>query len=146
MNMPWRFVLTVCFLALTHQWSFTAETSRLLYVATPGIRNYLEYGGHGLLVFDIDKNHEFVRRIPTAGLDENGKPRNVKGICASVPLQRVFISTPKTMMAVDLITEKVLWEKTYEEGCDRMAISPDGKVYLSTDNGSNGDMIIEVTK
>src|SRR4051794_26184114 len=25
---------------------------RLLYVATPGIRNYLEYGGHGLLVFD----------------------------------------------------------------------------------------------
>ena len=127
MNMPWRFVLTVCFLALTHQWSFTAESSRLLYVATPGIRNYLEYGGHGLLVFDIDKNHEFVRRIPTAGLDENGKPRNVKGICASVPLQRVFISTPKTMMAVDLITEKVLWEKTYEEGCDRMAISPDGR-------------------
>jgi aldose sugar dehydrogenase len=27
-----------------------------------------------------------------------------------------------------------------------VAISPDGKVYLSTDNGNNGDMIIEVTK
>ena len=27
---------------------------KLLYVAEPGIRNYLEYGGHGVLVFDID--------------------------------------------------------------------------------------------
>jgi hypothetical protein len=104
-----------------------AETKRLLYVATPGIRNYLEYGGHGLLVYDMDDGHKFVKRIPTAGLDENGKPRNVKGICASVPLKRVFISTPKTMMAVDVISEKVLWEKAYDGGCDRMAISPDGK-------------------
>ena len=46
---------------------------RFLYVATPGIRNYLEYGGHGLLVFDIDNGHKFVRRIPTAGLNEDGK-------------------------------------------------------------------------
>ncbi|HYE72791.1 MAG TPA: hypothetical protein VEF04_05645, partial [Blastocatellia bacterium] len=34
-----------------------AKERRLLYVATPGIRNYLEYGGHGLLVFDIDNGH-----------------------------------------------------------------------------------------
>jgi aldose sugar dehydrogenase len=27
-----------------------------------------------------------------------------------------------------------------------IAISPDGKVYLCTDNGNNADMIIEVTK
>jgi len=26
------------------------------------------------------------------------------------------------------VTEKILWEKTYEGGCDRMAISPDGMV------------------
>ena len=51
---------------------------RLLYVATPGVRNYLEYGGHGVLVFDIDAGHKFVKRIPTAGLDEAGKPLNVK--------------------------------------------------------------------
>ena len=30
------------------------KTSRLLYVASPGIRNELAYGGHGLLVFDIN--------------------------------------------------------------------------------------------
>jgi hypothetical protein len=114
-------------LALFTSSAISAETKRFLYVAEPGIRNYLEYGGHGLLVYDIDQGHRFVKRIPTTGLDENGKPRNVKGICASVPLKRVFITTPKTMMAVDLISEKVLWEKEYEGGCDRMAISPDGK-------------------
>jgi hypothetical protein len=118
-----RFLLLLCF-ALP---LLGAETRHLLYVATPGIRNYLEYGGHGLLVYDMDAGHNFVKRIPTAGLDEEGKPRNVKGICVSVPLQRVFVTTPKTMMAIDLNSEKVLWENAYEGGCDRMAISPNGK-------------------
>ena len=57
---------------------------RLLYVASPGIRNYLEYGGAGLLVFDIDDGHKFVKRIPTAGsTDPRGSPDNVKGVCAT---------------------------------------------------------------
>src|SRR6478736_1970156 len=60
-----------------------ASERRLLYVAEPGIRNYLEYGGHGVLVFDIDQGHRFVRRISTRGLDEQGVPLNVKGVCAS---------------------------------------------------------------
>ncbi|HEU0093436.1 MAG TPA: hypothetical protein VFS78_15070, partial [Vicinamibacteria bacterium] len=38
---------------------------RLLYVASPGIRNYVEYGGVGVLVFDIANGHRFVKRIPT---------------------------------------------------------------------------------
>ncbi len=46
---------------------------RRLYVATPGIRNDLEYGGHGLVVFDIDQGHRFVKRIPSAGRDDAGK-------------------------------------------------------------------------
>ena len=87
---------------------------RFLYVATPGIRNYLEYGGHGVLVFDIDANHKFIKRIPTAGVDENGKPLNVKGICASATTKRLFVSTIKTLQAFDLIAEKLIWEKAYE--------------------------------
>lgn len=101
---------------------------RYLYVAVPGIRNYLEFGGHGLLVFDIDNNHKFVKRIPTKGVDEKGKPLNVKGICASANTKLVHISTIRTLMCIDLLTEKVLWEKAYEGGCDRMALSPDGKI------------------
>ncbi len=101
---------------------------RYLYVAVPGVRNYLEYGGHGLLVFDIDNNHEFVKRIPTGGVDENGKPINVKGVCACAETGRIYISTIKTLMCLDLVSEKLLWERSYEGGCDRMSISPDGSV------------------
>jgi len=36
-----------------------------LYVAVPGIRDYLGYGGHGILVFDMDSGHRFVKRIDT---------------------------------------------------------------------------------
>src|SRR6516162_4520329 len=74
---------------------------RLLYVAVPGIRNYLEFGGHGVLVFDIDAGHKFVRRIPAAGLDQNGKPLNVKGICASPATGRLYVSTIQTLQSFD---------------------------------------------
>src|ERR1700758_2278383 len=96
--------------------------SRRLYVAAPGVRNYLEYGGHGLLVFDIDHGHRFVKRIPTLGLDAQGKPINVKGICASARTGRIYISTIKQLMCLDLVSEKLLWEKTYDLGCDRMSM------------------------
>ena len=102
------------------------DARRLLYVAEPGIRDYLEYGGHGLLVFDIDHGHKFVKRIPTAGLDAKGKPLNVKGVCANAATKRIYISTTQQLMCLDLVTEKLLWEKTYDRGCDRMSITPDG--------------------
>lgn len=106
---------------------------RLLYVASPGIRNYLQYGGHGILVFDIDDGHKFLKRIPIGGLDENGKPINVKGVCANAATKKIYVSTLKQLMCLDLVTEKLLWERTYEKGCDRMAISPNGKlIYLPT--------------
>src|SRR3954465_11769730 len=103
-----------------------APTKRYLYVATPGIRDYLGYGGHGLLVFDIDHSHRFVKRIVTHGLHPNGKPSNVKGIAVSIPLNSVFISTLESLQRIDLSTDKIVWEKTFDKGCDRMAISPDG--------------------
>ncbi len=104
----------------------TAKERRLLYVATPGVRDYLEHGGHGLLVFDMDQDHKFVKRIPTGGVDPKGKPVNVKGICASAKTQRIHISTLSSLMCLDLVSEKLLWERTFDKGCDRMALSPDG--------------------
>jgi DNA-binding beta-propeller fold protein YncE len=101
---------------------------RFLYVAVPGIRNYLEYGGHGVLVYDIDDGHRLVRRIPSVGLADDGKPSNVKGICASAATGRLYVSTIKSLQCYDLLTDKILWEKTYEGGCDRMSITPDGKI------------------
>jgi DNA-binding beta-propeller fold protein YncE len=104
-------------------------SGRYLYVAVPGIRNYLGYGGHGILVFDMDNNHRFVKRLKTQGIStQNGKPLNVKGVAVSVPLNSIYISTLETLQRIDLTTEKVVWEKSYEGGCDRMSISPDGKI------------------
>ncbi len=105
-----------------------APERRLLYVAVPGIRNELQYGGHGLLVFDMDHGHQFVKRIKTAGLNEDGQPLNVKGVCASAATGRLYISTTRTVTCMDLVTGKIFWEKPYPGGCDRMSISPDGKV------------------
>jgi hypothetical protein len=117
-----------------------------LYAAVPGIRDYLEFGGHGLLVFDIDNAHKFVRRIPTAGLDKSGKPLNVKGVCASAATRRLHISTTRTLTCLDLLSEKVLWEKSYEGGCDRMALSPNGKViYLPSLEGDHWHVIDALT-
>ena len=104
---------------------------RRLYVATPGIRDYLEYGGHGLLVYDIDHGHKLIKRIPTAGLNPDGKPDNVKGVCASAATGRIYVGTTRTLTSLDLVSEKILWERSYEGGCDRMAIAPDGRsIYL----------------
>lgn len=100
---------------------------RYLYVATPGIRDYLGYGGHGLLVFDIDNNHRFVKRITTKGFHPDNTPSNVKGVAVSVPLNSIFISTIESLQRIDLATDKLVWEKPFEGGCDRMSISPDGK-------------------
>jgi hypothetical protein len=78
-----------------------------LYVAVPGIRDYLGYGGHGLLVFDMDNNHKFVKRIETRGFHPNKKPSNVKGIAVSLPLNSIYISTIETLQRIDLTTGKI---------------------------------------
>ena len=128
----------------------TAKTNRYLYVATPGIRHYLGYGGHGILVFDIENNHKFVKRIKTEGFRQDnsvspnananpnvnmdlyrprtGAPSNVKGVAVSVPLNSIYVSTLESVQRIDLATEKIIWEKRYEGGADRMSISPDGKI------------------
>lgn len=118
-------LLLLCALAAAPQ------DGHYLYVAAPGVRDYLEYGGHGLLVFDIDDGFRFVKRIPTGGLNPLGKPLNVKGVCANPETGLLHISTLQTLQCIDLATEKLLWEKPYEGGCDRMGITPDGKqLYL----------------
>jgi DNA-binding beta-propeller fold protein YncE len=99
----------------------------LLYAASPGIRNYVEYGGAGILVFDIDNGYKFVRRIATWNVPDGEKPENVKGIAASARTGRVYVTSLNRMIAIDAVSGKKIWDKTYEGGCDRMAISPDGQ-------------------
>ncbi len=104
------------------------KTRHLLYVASPGIRNYEEYGGVGILVFDMDDGFRFVERIPTWDVAPGQKPENVKGIVASAKTGTVYVTNNTRTMALDAITGKILWDVGYEGGCDRLAISPDGKI------------------
>jgi len=99
-----------------------------LYVAAPGIRNYVEYGGVGILVYDMDKEHSFVKRIPTFQVPEGQAPENIKGIAAHAGTSRIYLSTPRRVAAFDLNTDDLVWSHTYEGGADRMALSPDGAI------------------
>ena len=86
--------------------------SRLLYVVCPGVRDYLEFGGAGILVFDIDNGHKFVKRVATDASPHTGK---------------LHFTTPESLFCVDLLTEKTDWRKDLPQGCDRLAATPDGK-------------------
>jgi DNA-binding beta-propeller fold protein YncE len=128
-----RLVVALCFLVSASSPAAAddeASRQRLLYVASPGVRDYVEWGGHGVLVFDIDDGHRFLKRISLEGygVDPEGKVLNVKGICANAGTGRLYVSTLKHLICIDLATDKVLWQKAFDLGCDRMSISPDGKV------------------
>lgn len=104
-----------------------AGLQRRLYVVCPGIRDYLEFGGAGILVFDIDHGHKFIKRIETPASRE-AKPDNIKGVCADAASGRLFFTTRSKLYAIDLITEQPLWERALPGGTDRMSITPDGKL------------------
>ncbi len=90
------------------------QTRRFLYVAVPGAGNESEYRGVGILVYDIDNGHKFVKRIPTWPERAGQQPEHVRGIAASASARRLFVSTVKRLAAFDLVTEKIVWEKTYD--------------------------------
>jgi DNA-binding beta-propeller fold protein YncE len=112
------FLLTCFILSATA----LAAPQHLLYMTSPdGAQS--GGSGDGLLIFDVDNGHKFLRRITIPSFHEG-----IRGVCASAVNHRIFISTSKKrMICMDLETDKVLWEKVYDTGCDRMSITPDGK-------------------
>jgi DNA-binding beta-propeller fold protein YncE len=98
-----------------------------LYAALPGADETDRDRSVRILVFDIEREHRFVKRIalwPARG-DEG---EVVRGMAAHVRSGRLYISTSRRLAAIDLKTDKVVWEKSYEDHCcDRIAVSPDGR-------------------
>jgi DNA-binding beta-propeller fold protein YncE len=140
-------------LLLTLSFAAQAAERHYIYAASPGVRNYVEYGGIGIVVFDADHGYKFVKRFPTWDVPAGQKPENVKGIAASAKTGIVYVTTLNHMSAFDIVSGKRLWDKTYEGGCDRMAISPDGKTlyvpslegpFWNVVNGATGDVITKV--
>src|ERR1051325_8519970 len=94
------------------------QTQRFLYAALPGVGggNNLKYGGAGILVFDIDRGHKFVRRIPLQGADPPPPARqeSIKGIAAHAATARLYVSTSRRVAAYDLLTDRLVWEQSYD--------------------------------
>src|SRR5919109_3351781 len=82
------------------------DEKHLLYVASPGIRNYVEYGGVGILVFDIDQGYKWIKRIPTWDVPEGKPAENIKGVTASPKTGKIYLSTPQRLACFDLISGK----------------------------------------
>jgi DNA-binding beta-propeller fold protein YncE len=103
------------------------QPQRYLYVALPGSDGADADRSVRILVFDIARAHRFVRRI-TLWPARGEEAEIVRGTAAHVRSGRLYISTTKRLAAIDLKTDKVIWEKRYEDHCcDRLAVSPDGQ-------------------
>jgi DNA-binding beta-propeller fold protein YncE len=141
---------SVCLMMLVatagHPRATVSNEHHFLYAAVPGIRNYVEYGGIGILVYDMDQGHRFVRRIPTFDVPAGEQPENIKGIVANAKTARLYITTPKRVAAFDLATDRLIWNRTYEGGCDRLAIAPDGKLlYVPSFEGPHWHVLDAMT-
>ena len=76
-------------------WGAPPRHGHYLYVAVPGIRNYVEWGGVGILVYDVRDGFRLVRRIPTLPEVAGKEPEPIKGVCASARTGRLYASTKK---------------------------------------------------
>ncbi len=106
-----------------------SQTRRYLYLSTPDGAQEPGRSGTGILIFDIDNGHKFVRRIDIPIFKEG-----LRGFAGSLQTHRVYYSTTNRRLgAFDLETEKIVWEKTYAGGCDRSSSTMDGKkIYVPT--------------
>jgi DNA-binding beta-propeller fold protein YncE len=113
---------------LTFHSASAQDVHKYIYAAVPGVSNDEPFGGVGVLVFDADNGHKFVRRIHTWETYRREAIEPIKGIAAHAATGRLFVSTTRRLAAFDLVTDRIIWEKGYDaDCCDRMAVSPDGK-------------------
>src|SRR5579859_6948267 len=97
--------------------AYGQQRQRFIYAALPGVGggNNMKYGGAGILVFDIDHGHKFVKRIPLQGAPpDDGRQEAIKGIAAHAGTARLYVSTSRRVAAYDLLTDKMVWEERYE--------------------------------
>jgi predicted small secreted protein len=119
---------------------FGRHARDLIYIATPGGTSddpaSTVKTGEGIIILDAKADYAFVKRIPLQNLPGPLAPEEVSAMMANPVTNMVYISTRGHLIAMDLTTEKVVWNKTYEPGscCERGQVSPDG---LTLEVGSN---------
>jgi DNA-binding beta-propeller fold protein YncE len=101
---------------------FGLGAKQLLYAAVPG----------SVLVFDVNKDYEFIKRIV---FQERPAPlplESVSAMMANPATNMIYVSTRGHLIAIDLLSEKVVWNREYMPGtcCERGAVTPDGKTLV----------------
>jgi DNA-binding beta-propeller fold protein YncE len=114
---------------------FNLGAKELIYAAVPG----------SIVVLDAKDHYNFVKRI---AFQERPAPvplELVSAMMADPVTNMIYVSTRGRLIAIDLLTEKIVWENTYEPGtcCERGAISPDGLTLIVGSDLKNFHRVID---
>ena len=114
---------------------FGKRDRRLVYVTLPGGsaggQFSSEGNGVGIVVLDVDRNFEFVKRIPTWNVAASVSPEEVSGVAASGATNMIYLATRGRLAAFYLATDQKVWEQTYDGSCcERPEVTPDGKTLV----------------
>jgi hypothetical protein len=107
-----------------------------------GVQHYeYVFPSNAIDVYDMDNGQKLVKTIPLpAGATD------VRGAAASPVTHILYVSYGNdsgangggTVLAYDLVGERVLWTRAYSEGVDSMAITPDGNtLYMPVGEASS---------
>jgi hypothetical protein len=88
----------------------SASATGVFYVALPGGQFSSELNGVGIVVLDVDRNFEFVKRIPTWNVPASISPEEVSGVAASPATNMIYLATRGRLAAFDLGADKKAWE------------------------------------
>ena len=115
----------------------TPAVSRMLYAV-----NQSSDQRGSISVYDIDHAHTLIKTIQTVpNVDD------VKGVAASAATGRLYVAY-RTVAGVgmiyclNLLDDKVLWNKAIDPDVDRLSINPDGRLlYVPSWEGGSADYI-----
>lgn len=105
------------------------------YAATGSVQHYeYVFPDGNIYVYSMDKNHTLVKHISLPQTSAG-----IRGVVANAAKHMLYISygsdgdSGGSLLAYDLLTDKVAWTRTYSHGIDSMAITPDGKTIYMPD-------------
>jgi len=121
-----------------------AEGGVLRGIGKDGARRYIYavFNDGSIHAYDIDSGHREIQSFRTVeGVAD------VRGVCASAVTGKLYIAHQTTnaghVIAVDLYSSTVLWNKQYQPNVDRLSCTPDGlKLYIPCNESVTDDCLI----
>jgi hypothetical protein len=108
---------------------FQRKSRQLVYAAVPG----------SVVVSEVvtdpvtrGPTWRFVKRITFEDPPAPLYAESISAMMANPATNMIYVSTRGHLVAIDLLTEKVVWNRAYEPGtcCERGAVTPDGKTLV----------------